>query len=201
MEIITTLTNAVIGLAQSPYAVGFLFLLAFAESSFFPIPPDTLLIPLALANPGLAAYYALVCTIGSVTGGSFGFWVGRVGGRPILRKFVSEAKILLVKSYYNKYDIWAILVAALTPIPYKIFTISAGSFEISFKRFLLASVVGRGGRFFSVGIIIMIFGPVVKELLKNYFEAALILFTVLLVGGFFVVDKFAHKVNPTNEQN
>lgn len=187
--------------SESPFGWAILFIIAFAESSFFPLPPDILLIPLALSNPALALVYSGVCTLGSVFGGMFGFRIGDWGGKKLLSKLVSKEKIEMVKHYYQKYDVWAVGMAAFTPIPYKVFTISAGVFNLNFKRFVLASILGRGGRFFLVGILIFIFGPAIRDFLNSYFEAVVIGFTILLLGGFlainFISKRYAKKIKKT----
>ena len=132
--------------AATPYAGSALFAIAFAESSFFPIPPDLLLIPLCLANPSLALGYATICLAGSVLGGMFGYLLGLKGGRPLFLKLFSEQKFRVVEHYFQKYDVWAVGIAAFTPIPYKVFTIAAGVFHLNFRRFVLTSIAGRGGR-------------------------------------------------------
>lgn len=182
------------GFANSPYAILILFILSFAESSFFPIPPDVLMIPLALAAPQLALFYALITTISSVLGGMFGFFLGDRGGRPILNRLFKSEKIKLVKALYNRYDIWAVGVAALTPIPYKIFTISAGVFELDFKRFVLASAVGRGARFFLVAGLIWLFGPKINYFLEHYFEVTVLVFSVALIGGFWAFGQIGKRL-------
>lgn len=183
---ITSITN-------SNYPLIGLCLIAFAESSFFPIPPDTILIPLALINSRLALFYALLTTIFSVIGGIFGYFIGNKGGKPIVNKFISDEKLYKVKLYYNKYDAWAIILAAFTPIPYKIFTIAAGLFDLNIKKFIIASTIGRGGRFFIVSGLIFIFGPQIKYFLTNYFEIFTIAFSLLLVGGFLVINYLLKK--------
>lgn len=190
MEIIHDLVSFVEGFAASPHALWILFILAFAESSFFPIPPDVLLIPLAIANPALALIYASIATVSSVLGGVFGFWIGKVGGKPVLNRFAAGNKMNVIKDYYNRYDMWAVAVAGFTPIPYKVFTIAAGVFDLGLKRFILASLLGRGGRFFLVGIFIFFFGPAIKELLDQYLEIAVLGITILLIGGFVVFHRF-----------
>ena len=190
------LLDSVVAWSQSDYAIAILFAMAFAESSFFPVPPDVLMIPMALANPPLALFYATVTTLGSIIGGIVGYLIGEKGGKKVLHKFVSQEKIEMVKYYYHKYDVWAIAVAALTPIPYKLFTISAGTFSLNFKRFIVASVVGRGGRFYFVGLLIFLFGPTVKHFLENYFEVAIIVFTVLLVAGFWFINFMTKRFKP-----
>lgn len=190
------LLDTVVSWSQSDYAMIILFIMAFAESSFFPVPPDVLMIPMALANPAFALIYATITTLGSVLGGIFGYIIGDKGGKKVLHKLVSQEKIEMVKYYYHKYDVWAIAVAALTPIPYKLFTISAGTFSLNFKRFVIASVFGRGGRFYLVGFLIFLFGDTVRHFLENYFEIAIVIFTVLLIGGFWFINYISKKFKP-----
>ncbi|MDI6786550.1 MAG: YqaA family protein [bacterium] len=181
--------------AHTSYGPWALFGLAFAESSFFPIPPDVLLIALAIINPENSLWYATICTAGSILGGMFGYFIGIKGGRPVLERFVSAEKIKLVHNYFEKYEAWAITIAGFTPIPYKIFTISAGVFYINFKIFVLASILGRAGRFFIVGTLIMFFGAQIKELIKNYFDIISIVFVVLLILGFYAMKFIRIKKN------
>jgi membrane protein YqaA with SNARE-associated domain len=177
----------VIGWAQSPSAVTALFVLAFAESSFFPIPPDVLLIAMAILRPELAFKFALICAVGSVLGGMFGYFIGWAGGRPLLHKLFSEAKIQTVKRAFEKYEVWAIAVAGFTPIPYKVFTLSAGTFEIPFKPFALVSALSRSARFFLVAGAIYLWGESVRHLIEDYFNWLSIIFMVLLIGGFVLI--------------
>ena len=177
--------------AHSDNAVVALFLLAFAESSFFPIPPDILLVVMALNDPGQAFYYAFICMVGSAAGGIFGYGLGRGGGRPLLERFVAREKIAMVHQYFEKYEAWAIGIAGFTPIPYKIFTISAGVFYIDFVKFVLVSFLSRGARFFLVAGLIKFYGEYVTDFLQRYFNILTIIFVVLLVGGFYVVKKMS----------
>ncbi len=159
-----------------------LFLLAFAESSFFPVPPDILLIPLCLAVPKFALFYALISTVGSVLGACFGYWIGLKGGRPILKKLTSN-KVERIEYYFQKYGAWAVGIAGFTPIPYKIFTIASGVFKVDFKKMVVASIISRGGRFFLEAIFIMLFGEQIIWFIENYFG----LFSFLLVAGLIIV--------------
>jgi membrane protein YqaA with SNARE-associated domain len=186
---IKSLIDWTIHWAQTDYGTYALFLIAFVESSFFPIPPDVLLIALSILSPQIALYYATVCTVGSVLGGAFGYFIGLKGGKPILERFFAHEKIVLVHSYFEKYEAWAIGIAAFTPIPYKVFTIAAGVFYINFRKFMLVSILGRGGRFFIVAGLIKLFGTEIKYLIENYFELFTILFVVLLAGGFALLRK------------
>lgn len=164
-----------------------LFALSFAESSFFPVPPDILLIALALIKPESGLFLALITTLGSVSGAAFGYFIGLKGGRPLLEKFVSHEKIALVHEYFNKYEAWAIGIAGFTPLPYKLFTISAGVFYINFTRFIIASIISRGARFFLVGGTIFVFGPAIRLYLDKYFNLFTIIFVILIVLGFFAL--------------
>lgn len=195
MQLIHELVYYVESFAHSSNAIWALFAISFAESSFFPIPPDTLMIPLALSNIPWALFYAFVATVASVVGGVFGYWLGKKGGKPVLMKFVNEEKVHLIKDYYNKYDIWAIVIAGFTPIPYKVFTISAGVFDLDLKRFILASIIGRGGRFFLVALMILVFGPTIQVFLDNNFELVVVGLTVALLGGFIFLHKFSGKLS------
>jgi membrane protein YqaA with SNARE-associated domain len=173
--------------AATPYAPVALFVFAFWESSFFPIPPDPLLIAMAVARPELAPLYAALCTVASVMGAALGYAIGERGGRPVVERLFNQKKIRAAESLYQRYDVWAVGAAAFTPIPYKVFTITAGIAHLRFWPFLGISFLGRGGRFFLVGALIYFFGPSIQTLIDQYFELLTISFIVLLVLGFVVV--------------
>ena len=181
----------VLSWAFSPYAVPALFVLAFAESSFFPVPPDVLLIALAISVPRNAFYYALMCSIGSVVGGMVGYLIGYafmdVVGYRIVQFYGFSDKWALVGNLYNQYAAWAVGIAGFTPIPYKVFTIAGGAFKIDFFIFILASVVSRSARFFIVAALIYKFGPPIRTFIDKYFNILAIVFVVLLIGGFILV--------------
>ena len=187
----------VVAWAHTPYASSALALLAFAESSFFPIPPDVLLISLCLIDPDRSFGYAALCTGSSVLGGLFGYGIGRYGGRPILERFMSAAKIQAVQRYYQRYDVWAVGIAGFTPIPYKVFTVSAGTFLLDVKRFALASLVGRGGRFFLVAALFYFFGEPIGEFVKESLNWLSVVFAVLLVGGFALIHYWSKRSGAT----
>jgi len=180
--------------AKTPYGTWALFLLAFCESSFFPIPPDVLLIALAVAVPKKAFKYALVCSAGSLFGGCFGYLIGwqfMVGlGDGIIRFYGLQDKYEYIRRLYVTYDAWAVGIAGLTPIPYKVFTITAGAFRINFVVFLVASAVSRSARFFLVGGLIYLFGPKIQSFIDRYFNTLVIVFVILLVLGFIVIKYF-----------
>ncbi len=179
---------------QTPYGIWVLFAIAFVESSFFPIPPDVFLIALCIAVPKKSFKYAAVCAAGSVLGGAFGYglgmWFMDGVGTPIMDFYGLSEKYLTVQSLYQEYDAWAVGAAGFTPLPYKLFTITAGAFHINFPTFMLASLVSRSARFFLVAVFIWKFGPPVKYFIDKYFNILSIVFLVLLVGGFALVKYF-----------
>jgi len=177
--------------AHTPYGTWALFVLAFCESSFFPIPPDILLIALAVAIPKKSIKYALVCSAGSVLGGCFGYLIGwkfmAVIGNEIIHFYGLTHKFDYIRDLYVAYDAWAVGIAGFTPIPYKVFTISAGAFGINFIVFLFASLASRSARFFLVGGLIYRFGPKIQTFIDKYFNILAAAFVVLLIIGFVVV--------------
>lgn len=188
------LKNWVEGYADKPGAEWVLFLIAFAESSFFPIPPDVLLIAMAVMIPTKAFRYAMICSIGSVIGGVFGYFIGwaffETIGHPILQFYGAMGHYENVRQLYDEHAFWAILAAGFTPIPYKVFTIAAGAFNVSLTTLVVASMIGRSGRFFLVAALFYFFGSPIKKFIDKYFELLTILFLVLLIGGFVVIRVF-----------
>jgi len=179
--------------ADTPYAVPALFLIAFAESSFFPIPPDVLLIAMALGRPKRAYYYAVICIAGSVLGGMLGYGLGfwlKDSVRDFCIAYVpgfSEGVWSAVKDKFNENAFLAVFAAGFTPIPYKVFTIAGGFFEISFMTLIGASLFGRAGRFLIVSSLFYFFGPWAKKFIDRYFNLLTIIFAILLIGGFIAL--------------
>jgi membrane protein YqaA with SNARE-associated domain len=177
--------------ADTPYGTWALFLLAFCESSFFPIPPDILLIALAVAVPAKAIRYAWVCSVGSVLGGALGYLIGwqfmAAIGERIVAFYGLEGKVRLIEEVYQRYDAWAVGIAGFTPIPYKVFTIAAGMFKVNFWVFMIASLVSRSARFFLLGGLIYAFGPRIQRFIDRYFNTLAVVFCVLLVLGFILI--------------
>jgi membrane protein YqaA with SNARE-associated domain len=177
--------------AETPYGTPALFVLAFAESSFFPVPPDILLIALSISKPRNFARYALVCTLGSVLGGVAGYYIGyafwETVGQGILMRYVTPEAMDAVKAQFDQYQAWAVAIAGLTPIPYKIFTITAGFLEANLAVFVIASALSRGARFFVVAGLIRAFGEPIRAFIDRYFNALTVAFAALLVGGFVLV--------------
>lgn len=190
-RIVRNLYDWVLHWADTPYGVPALFILAFAESSFFPVPPDLLLIALAISIPTRAFRYALVCSIGSVLGGMLGYFIGfefyDLIGKPIIEFYHGQAKFAEIKALYDQYGTWAVFIAGLTPIPYKVFTIASGVFHFKFLNFMLASIISRSLRFFLVSTMIWYFGPTIKGFIDKYFNLLVIIFTIGLIGGFVVL--------------
>ena len=180
--------------AQTPHGSWALFLIAFSESSFFPVPPDILLIALAVAVPGKALWYAAICSLGSVLGGAFGYLIGwqfmATLGQHIISLYGLAEKFETIAGLYRQYDAWAIGIAGFTPIPYKVFTISAGAFRINFTVFLIASVISRSARFFLVGGLLYLFGPKIQGFIEKHLNVLAVAFTVLLIAGFVVIKRF-----------
>ncbi|MCD4763564.1 MAG: DedA family protein [Desulfobacterales bacterium] len=180
--------------AETPYGSWALFLLALSESSFFPVPPDVLLIALAVSIPKKSFKYALICTAGSLIGGCLGYLIGWqfmiTVGEKIIQFYGLTHKMQYIKDLYMQYDAWAIGIAGFTPIPYKVFTISAGAFDINFTVFIIASAISRAARFFLVAWLIYLFGPKIKTFIDKYFNILAITFVVLLIAGFVIIKFF-----------
>jgi membrane protein YqaA with SNARE-associated domain len=179
--------------AATSYGGWALFGLAFLESSIFPVPPDVLLIALCLGRPDLSFWFAAICAVGSVLGGMAGYALGYFGGRPLLLRMFDAEKVQAVQRYYDKYNAWATGIAGLTPLPYKLFTISGGAFAINFKVFLIASAISRTARFMMVAGLIYVLGDTAKTFIEEYLNVLTIAFVVLLVLGFWFIGRSARK--------
>lgn len=175
--------------AGTPYGVSALFLIAVAESSVFPIPPDVLLIALCLGDPSSALWFASVCTAGSVIGGAIGYGIGRYGGRPLLKRWFAAETIEPVERYYARWNAWATGIGGLTPLPYKLFTIAGGVFAVDFRVFLAASLVARGLRFFSIAALIYWFGESIRGFIETNLNWLSIAFVILLILGFWIMKR------------
>jgi len=190
-NVVRRLYDWVLSWAETRYGTPALFTLAFMESSFFPIPPDVLQIALSAGKPKHAFWYATVALIGSVLGAILGFYIGYAFWAATQDFFFSylftEELFNKVKGYYGNNAFLAIFTAAFTPIPYKIFTIAAGVCHVSLWTLLVASIIGRGTRFYFVAAIMYFFGPTVKLWIEKYFDILSIVFTVLLIGGFVLI--------------
>ena len=168
---------------------------SFAESSFFPIPPDVLLIPTVIARPPRWVRIAAVCTIASVLGAFVGYAIGALLfealAQPILDAYGAGESFEKLKAWYGEYGNWAVLGAALTPFPYKVITIFSGAVGMNLLAFAVVSVIGRAARFFLVAWLCARYGPPVREFIERYLGILTIAFMVLLVGGFYLVRQLA----------
>ena len=193
MRAVRALYAWVLHWAGTPYGTVVLFLLAFAEASFFPIPPDVLLLAVCLAAPARSLILAAVCTVGSVLGGVAGYGIGW-GLWAVTADFFfawvpgfTPGVYDRVSVLYSEWGFWAVFIAGLTPIPYKVFTIAAGVFGINFPVFVAASLLSRGLRFGVEGLLIYRYGPPVEAFIERSFNWLAVAFVVLLLGGFLLV--------------
>jgi membrane protein YqaA with SNARE-associated domain len=179
----------VTGWSETPYGSWALFILAFVESSCFPIPPDVLLIALAVGQPAAAFQFSLICSVGSVLGGLAGYGIGFFAfdtiGQPLLNLYDPDQAVFeKVKGLYDTWGFWGVLIAAITPIPYKVFTIASGVFKFDIWQFFVASVLGRSFRFFLVGGLIFWGGESLKDWIEKYFDWVAWGFLAVLGLGF-----------------
>jgi len=193
------LYNWVVHFADTPYGERALFLLSFAESSFFPVPPDVLLAPLALGAPKKWLRFALACSIASVLGGILGYCIGAFLWTMIGQWAyahlgsigLTEANFEKFQVWYDKYDFWIVFTCGFTPLPYKVCTISAGVARINFIGFLIASTISRSARFFIVAGLVGWKGEKIRPVIEKYFNWLTLAFAALLIGGFLVI-KWLH---------
>ena len=180
-----------ISLSAHPHAMWALAVVAFIESSVFPIPPDLLMIPMIIARPSRAFHIAAVATVMSVLGGMFGYWIGaalfETVGQPVLEFYGKDAYFGEFATRYNEYGAWAVLIAGVTPFPYKVITILSGSTGLNLGVFIVASIVARALRFFVLAGLLWKFGPPIREFIEKRLGLMFTLFVILLLGGFYVV--------------
>jgi len=188
------LYNWVISWAYTPYAMPALIILSFAESSFFPIPPDVLLLPLCLGEPRKALRFAFWCSIASVLGGIAGYWMGHALWGAGLEGFCFDyvpgftpEVFERVKALYEEWNFLIIFTAGFSPLPYKVFTITAGVFGVNFAMFVLASVASRSVRFYLEALLLKKFGPPIRDFIEKRLGLVTLLFCVILVGGFVAI--------------
>jgi len=185
------LYNWVLHWANTKYGVPALSMVSFLESSFFPIPPDPLLIALCLGNPKRSLWYATICSIMSVLGGIFGYLIGwgiwELVDSFFLNYIFSQEAFLYVSGKYNENAFLTILGASFTPIPYKVFTVTAGVFKVNILILILASAIGRSARFFIEAILIYFYGMSIRNFIEKYFNVLATIFFLLLILGFIIV--------------
>ena len=201
MNQIKKIYDWVLDLAEKPNGNISLSILSFSEASFFPIPPDVLLIPLCLGNRRKAFAFAFLCSLFSILGAILGYYIGKllwwdipgVEYSFIANTFIQYVPGITIDGFnkvqalYEQWNFWIVFTAGFTPIPFKLITISAGTFNIDLLMFIFASIISRSARFFLVASLINIFGETIRNFIENYFNYLAILFTILLLGGFILI--------------
>ena len=180
-------------LAEKPYAPWALGIIAFAESSFFPVPPDVILVPMSLARPQRAWLYALICTIGSVAGALLGYAIGAVLfdtiGKWLIHLYGYDTKVADLRSFFGHWG-WAfILIKGLTPIPFKLVTIFCGLITYNLPLFVLLCFITRGARFFLLALLLNTFGDTIKRYLERFFGVFMMALVLIVLGGFYIATK------------
>ena len=183
--------DTTLNLASKPNALTWLFAISFIESSFFPIPPDIMVIPMVLATPKQAYKIAGVATLASVLGGYFGYLIGVYGfeliARPLLEFYGYMANFTKFENYYHEYGAWIVFGAGITPFPYKIITIASGAVHLNLIVFTIASILVRGIRFYLIAYLLKRFGEPMKSFIEKNLNLLSVLFLLLLIGGFAVI--------------
>ena len=201
MSFIKKIYDWVLELSNKPNSNYSISILSFSEAFFFPIPPDVLLIPLCLGNRKKSWNFALLCSVFSIIGGLLGYYIGKtlwwsipgVEYSHLASLFmeyipgVNEEGFNNIKRLYEKWDFWIVFTAGFTPIPFKLITLSSGTFNINFGMFFLASVISRSARFFLLASLIKFFGEDIAYFIEKYFNLLALLFTFLLIGGFVIL--------------
>lgn len=191
-ELLHDLSDWLLGFADTDWAIVVLLVSSFAESIFFPIPPDPLLLAVALVQQPIAALLGVLVAVASVAGAVVGHSLGIRLGRPVLSKMFSEARVAYVDRLFERYGVWAILIAAFTPVPYKVFAIAAGVWHMDRRKFIIASAIGRGARFGTIGVLVFLFGEEIEAFLTENFEWLTIGITVVAVAvgaGWYILHR------------
>tara|TARA_A100001011_G_scaffold378719_1_gene443806 strand:+ start:502 stop:1086 length:585 start_codon:yes stop_codon:yes gene_type:complete len=191
MIIFRKLYNWTLDKSSKKEAPWFLSIVSFAESSFFPIPPDIILIPMILAKRTKAFIYASLCTLSSVAGGILGYIIGFLLfnsiGIFLINFYHLGDSVNEFKNYYNAYGAWIVIIAGFTPFPFKVITIASGLFQLNFIIFILCSIISRGARFYLVAGLLYLFGEKIKIIIDKYFNFITILFFILLIGSILMI--------------
>ena len=190
MKLFSSLYRIVLGWAAHPNAPRYLGMLSFAESSFFPVPPDVMLAPMALSRPDRAWYFAAITTVTSVLGGVLGYAIGyflfEELGQPLIDMYHAQSKFDTVKDWFDEYGVWVIFVAGFSPIPYKLFTVTSGVLSMALLPFIVVSAIGRGARFFLVAGLIYWGGEKFANFLEKRIDLIGWAVVVLIVIGLVV---------------
>ena len=191
MKILQNLYNYTLRLAGHAKASYYLFALSFAESSFFPIPPDVMLAPMCLASPKKVWRFAFLTTIGSVLGGALGYFIGKFSFEHI-EPFIERLGYIIAYqdavNWFNNWGFWAILIAGFSPIPYKVFTIAAGALNMAFLPFIIGSVIGRGSRFYLLAFLVKLFGNKIDSMLNKYMDRIGWTLLLLVIIGLVLIS-------------
>ncbi|MCB1736503.1 MAG: DedA family protein [Gammaproteobacteria bacterium] len=189
MRLFSALYDKTMGWSRHPRAPWFLGGLSFAESSFFPIPPDVMLAPMSLARPEKAWHFALLTTLASVIGGVAGYFIGVFFFdliEPLLHEYGYWDRYLHARAWFEEWGFWAIFIAGFSPIPYKVFTIAAGAMSMAFLPFVLASIIGRGARFFLVAGLMRWGGESMERTLREYIDRVGWVVVIGVIAAYFL---------------
>ena len=181
-----SITEFIVNSANSDIGIIILILLSISESFFFPLPPDILLVPLALLDPNKAIFFSIITLCSSILGGIIGHQLGAKFGRKILESLHLSPNKKIEKAF-NRYGFWSVVVAGITPIPYKIFSISAGIVHFSLSKFVIASIIGRGIRFLTIGISIFLFGDEFNQIINLLFDSKLAISVSVIIVCIMII--------------
>ncbi|MFN3233521.1 MAG: YqaA family protein [Alphaproteobacteria bacterium] len=189
---IRRLYDRTLQLSEHPHALRWLGVVSFAESSFFPIPPDVMLIPMIVAQRAKAWLIATVCTVASVLGGlagyALGFFAFAAVGQPVMEFYGYGEKFTEFTTEFNEYGAWIVFVFGITPFPYKVITIASGVTQLDVLTFMMASTLSRGIRFYLEAALLWYFGPPVRAFIEKRLEWVVTVAVILLIGGFVAVS-------------
>lgn len=181
MDFLANIVDWLVSWSNSPYAPLILFVVSLIDSAAVFLPPEPLLIAMAIAHPNLAVLYATIATVSSVLGSTITYYIGRLGGRPLAERFVTRERIKIAEDFFKNHGAITLGIAAFTPIPYPPFVLAAGISHLGLWRFVVASLVGRGARFFGMGLAIFFFGAEIQRFLEQYLGWATLIIGVLIV--------------------
>ena len=183
LDILHDLSEWVGGFAGSDWAIVVLALTSIFEAIFFPVPPDPLLIGIGVVRREIAILLGVMVAVSSVAGAVVGHWLGKRLGRPLLHRWFSDVTTARVESLFQRYGVWATLIAAITPVPYKVFAITAGVLDMDRRTFVLASLAGRGVRFVTVGVLVFVYGESIEAFVTENFEAFAVAIAAAVIAG------------------
>ena len=186
------MSDWLVGFADSSWALVVLAAASFAESIFLPVPPDLLLIAMSILRPSAAIWLAALVTVSSVAGAVVGHWLGLRFGRPLLNRF-GQSKVESVELLFRRYGMWVVLLAAFTPLPYKLFAILAGVLNMDRRLFIVASLIGRGTRFFAIGALLFIYGEEIESFIEENFTTLTLGTAAVVVAALAVFGLFYYR--------